>query len=274
MVMHNYRSLLLLFICFFSFISIGAMESVIDFNSCPTNDRIISMQDCWAQDYANNINEVRNIDFNGIVSRLDNEQYLPKNANSLEHLLYLSTVQRGDTIKTPFSQKQQHKFNTACSTRKKVYAFFVVNGVIISLTALFGYPNFVALAQCSQSNQTDCVSQASALAIPATVTFAGALLVGFTSLYATGILPDASARKADKVQDKIRDLGSKYLTLAKYWIDIYFMYPDKAIDIAQCFDMEALKASIKLNTHNAKSGGMLINPLKEAWHFIMNKHIL
>ncbi len=266
----------LIFSCFFSVNRIGAMESVIDFSDPihENHDRLISMQDCWAHDYANNINEVKNIDFNDIVSRLENEQYLPKNATSLEHLLYLSTVQRGDTIKTPFSEKQQHKFNTAYSTRKKVYGFFIVNGVIISLTALFGYPNFVALAQCSQANQTECVSQISALAAPATITFFGALMVGFVSLYATGILPDVSARKADKVQDKIGNLSSKYLTLAKYWIDIYFTYPDKAIDIAQRFDMDALKASIKLKTYNAKSGGMLVNPLKEAWHFIMNKHIL
>jgi len=190
------------------------------------------------------------------------------------HLLYLSTVQKGDMIKTPFSVKQQHKFNTAFNTRKKVYAFFVGNGVVIAVTAFFVYSSFVALAQCSQSNQTDCISQTSTLAAPATITCFGALMVGFMSLYATGILPDISARKADKVQDKIGNLSSKYLTLAKYWIDIYFIYPDKATDIARRFDMDALKTSIKLKTHNAKSGGKLINPLKEAWHFIMHKHVL
>jgi len=255
---------------------IKAMDSVIDFNY-PTNennDCVISMHDCWAQDYVNNINGVNNIDLNEIVSRLENEQYLPEATNSLEHLLYLSTVRKGDGIRTPFSEKQQHKFNTAFNTRKKVHGCFVVNGVIIVLTAFFGYTNLVALSQCAQGNQTQCVSSTSALIMPATVTCVGALLVGFTSLYATGILPDASARKADKTQDKIRDISSQYLTLAKYWIDIYFMYPAQAIDIAQRFDIKALKARIKLKTHNAKSRDILINPLKEAWHFIMHKHIL
>lgn len=265
--------LYLVFICF----NVVAMESVVDCGDYLTdnrNDCIISMSDSWAQDYVNDISQVKNIDFNEIILRLRNEQYLPKDANSLAHLLYLSTVQEGDVIKTPFSEKQQYKFDTAFNTRKKVRTLFGINGVVIALTALFTYSNFIALEQCSQSNQTDCISQTSVLAAPATITFFGALLVGFVSLYATGILPDISARKADKVQDKIDNLSSKYLTLAKYWIDIYFMYPDKALDIAQRFDMHALKAIIKLKTHNAQSGGKLVNPLKEAWHFIMNKHIL
>lgn len=261
------------FICF----NLVAMESVIDFGDCPTekkDDRIIFMSDCWEPDYINNISEVKNIDFNEIILRLGNKQYLPKDATSLEHLLYLSTVHKGDVAKTPFSEKQQYKFDTAFNTRKKVRTFFGVNGLVIALTALFVYSNFIALEQCSQSNQTNCISQASVLAAPSTITFFGALMVGFVSLYATGILPDTSARKADKIQDKIDNLCSKYLTLAKYWIDIYFMYPDKAIDIAQHFDMDALKACITLKTHNAKAGGKLVNPLKEAWHFIMNKHVL
>lgn len=254
-----------------------AMDSVIELSNYPTNDptdRVISMHDCWAQDYTNNINAVKNIDLDEMVANLHDAVYLPDDANSLEHLLYLSTIQKGNEEKTPFSRKQQHKFNTAFNTRKRVPICFLANGVIIAVTALFGYTSLVALSQCSQTNQTNCVSQTSAIVIPTTITCVGTLLVGFSSLYATGILPDVSARKADKIQDKIGNLSSKYLTLAKYWIDIYFMYPDKAIDIAKRFDMDALQARIKAKTRNAKSGGRLVNPLKEAWHFIIHKHIL
>lgn len=258
-------------------LSAQAMDSAIELSSHPTKDKtdcVISMQHCWAQDYANNVDAIKNIDLESMVAVVQDELYLADNASSLEHLLYLSTVQEGNDAKTPFSRKQQHKFNTAFNTRKRVPLCFLANGVVIVFTALFVYANFVALSQCSQANQTDCVSQVSALATPTTIACIGALLVGFTSLYATGILPDVSARKADKVQDKIGNLSSKYLTLAKYWIDIHFMYPDKAFDIAKRFDMDALQARIKSKTCRAKSSERLVDPLKEAWHFIIHKHIL
>jgi len=270
------QSFLALIICLISF-STRTMDSAIEHNSDTANDKahcVVSMHGCWAQDYTNNIDAVKNIDVSEMVAGLHGAAYLPNDATSLEHLLYLSTIQEGDDTKTPFSLKQQHKFDAAFNTRKKVPLWFLANGVIIAGVSLFGYTSLMTLSQCSQTNQTDCVSPASALVAPTTILCAGALAVGFSSLYATGILPDISARKADKIQDKIGKLSSHYLTLAKYWIDIYFMHPDKALEIANRFDMDALQARIKLKTCHAKSGGRLIDPLKEAWHFIKTKHIL
>jgi hypothetical protein len=262
-----------------SFITINsfAMDSVINSTYHSANEQgncTISMHTYWEPKYANNIDDVKNLTVSEIVAELQNAQCLPKNPSSLEHLLYLSTVQKGDTVKTPFSSKQQCKFDNAFNTRKKVSVCFWMNAAVIAVTALFGYSNFAVLSQCSQTNQTDCISQISAVALPSTITCIGALIVGFTSLYATGILPDISARKADKIQDKIGSISSKYLTLAKYWIDIYCMHPDKARDIANRFDMDALQTCIALKTYNAKSARRLLDPLKEAWHYIMTKHIL
>jgi hypothetical protein len=250
--------------------STKTMDSVIDIGTAT----LMPMESYWSQEYTDNLNQIKNININEMIFHLNHEQYLPKAKHSLEHLLYLSTVRNDNETKTPFSIKQQKRFDIAFNTKKSVRIYFCVNAVVIFFTALFLYSNLMALIQCAQSNQTACISQTSALTAPSTITFFGALMVGFMSLYATGILPDISARKADKVQDKVGDLSSKYLTLAKYWIDIYFMYPDKAIDIAQRFDIDALKNRIKLKTHNAKAGEKLVNPLKEAWHFIMHKNIL
>lgn len=276
MVMRNQQSFLVLIMCLISFAT-HAMEPTIELNNYSANDKThcsISMPDYWEKGYVNNIDAVKNIEVSEMVACLQDVIYLPDNATSLEHLLYLSTIQEGNDTKTPFSRRQQHKFDAAFNTRKKVPIWFLINGVIIAVVAPFGYTSLMGLSQCSQTNQTDCISQTSAILAPITIMCAGALAVGFSSLYATGILPDISARKADKIQDKIGKLSSKYLTLAKYWIDIYFMHPDKALEIANRFDMDALQARIKLKTCNAKSGGRLIDPLKEAWHFIKTKHIL
>ena len=98
--------------------------------------------------------------------------------------------------------------------------------------------------------------------------------MGFVSLYATGLLPDLSSRKANKVQDEIGDLNRRYATIAKYWIDIYFKYPEKAQYIARKIDIEELKLRARSKTYKTKAGGSLVAPLEEAWHFITHNTVL
>ncbi len=121
---------------------------------------------------------------------------------------------------------------------------------------------------------TECLSQIATIATSTAASVVGAATVGFVSLYATGLSPDNSSRRANKVQDEIGHLSRNYATIAKYWIDIYFKHPDKAQYIAQKIDIEALKTRAQLKTHKKRSGSSLVTPLEEAWHFITYKTVL
>ena len=136
------------------------------------------------------------------------------------------------------------------------------------------FTNVVGLLQGSNSTQSEGLSQISTIIIPTAISVGGALVSGFMSLYATGILTERAARKANKVQDEIGYLSHTYATVAKYWIDIYFNYPEKARWIANKFDIEELKIRAQQKTHITKSGSFLVNSLEEAWHFIKQGTIL
>jgi len=237
-------------------------------------DVAIEMSHIWSSDYSKNINEIKNINLNGIRLKLKAENYLSPHADTLHHLLYLSTIRKKNREKTPFTQKQQSKFDTAFTVKRSVPWSFFVNGVVIGVTAMIPFTNFVSLVQCSNTTQSYCLAQTSAITIPTITSVVGALAVGFVSLYATGLSPDLSSRKANKVQDEIVHLSRKYATVAKYWIDIYFENQKQAEHIAEKFDIEELKLRAQQKTYKAKLGNSLVSPLEEAWHYIKYKTIL
>jgi hypothetical protein len=242
-------------------------------NDDKKKDVAINMQHFWSDDYTRNISSIQNLDLKKMRSGLKKEQFLPDHSDTLHHLLYLSTIRNNDN-KTLFTYKQQGKFDTALQVKQSVPLFFGINGAVIIGTALFSFTNLAGLLQCSNATQTYCLSQTSTIMTPTVTSVAGILLGGFVSLYATGLSPDLSSRKADKVQDEIGHLNRKYATIAKYWIDIHFSCPEKAQYIANQFDAEAIKQRAQLKTHKTKVGNDLVNPLEEAWHFIKHNNIL
>ena len=238
------------------------------------NDVAIKMSHFWSDDYSRNIQSIKDVDLKSMRLHLKKENYLSPHANALDHLLYLSTIQKNNTVKTLFTHKQQDKFDTAFAIRRSVPWFFGINGAVIALTSLFPLTNFVGLLQCANTTQSGCLSQASTTTIQTTVSIAGCLAVGFISLYATGLSPDLSSRKANQVQDEIGHLSHKYATIAKYLIDMYFECPQQARYIADRFDIEELKKRAKLKVYKNKAGSALVTPLEEAWHFIKYDTIL
>ncbi len=231
------------------------------------------MHHFWSDDYNQNINNIKNVDLKAVRSTFKKEQFLSSSDDTLQHLLYLSTIRKNDD-KTLFTQKQQNKFNAAFQTKRSVPVWFGINGVVIVGTSLFPFINLTGLLQCSNATLTGCLSQIVTITTPTVTSIAGALAVGCVSLYATGLSPDNSSRKANKVQDEIGHLSRNYATIAKYWIDIYFKYPEKAQYIAQKIDIEALRTRAQLKTHKKRSGCSLVAPLEEAWHFITYKTVL
>jgi hypothetical protein len=237
------------------------------------NDVMIDMHHFWSDDYNQNINNIKNVDLKKLRSTFKNEQFLSSSDDTLKHLLYLSTVRKDDN-KTLFTQKQQNKFDAALHIKRSVGWFFGINGAVIVGTSLFPLSNLANLSSCSNATQLYCLSQLATIMTPTTISIAGALGVGFVSLYATGLLPDLSSRRANKVQDEIGHLSRKYATIAKYWIDIYFNCPEKARYIARKFDVEELKQRAQLKTYKTKAGNDLVNPLEEACHFINHDTVL
>jgi len=234
----------------------------------------IPMNDFWSSEYASHIDEVKSNDLEEAASQLDKQMYLPDHARSLDHLLYLSSLNSNEKKRSPFTEKEQGKFDRALRIRKGVNEGFILNATVIILTAFFNPISFVVFTQCVQGNQTDCLSQTSATLIPVATLWIGAIMVGFASLYATGISPNRYAVCSDKIQDKMDSLGASYLTLAKFWVDLYFVHAEKATFMAKRFDLHALSKIIKRATYNSRSVWKLVNPLKEAWYFIMNNHLL
>ncbi len=242
-------------------------------NGDTKNDVAIEMYHFWSNDYNQNINNIKNVDLKEIRSTLNKEDFLSSSDDTLKHLLYLSTIRKNDD-KTLFTQKQQNKFDAAFKTKQSVPMWFGINGAVIVGTSLLPCINFTGLLQCSNATLVGCLSQLVTITTPTVASVAGALTVGFVSLYATGLSPDYSSRKANKVQDEIGHLRTNYATIAKYWIDIYFKYPEKAQYIAQKIDIEALRTRAQLKTHKKRSGSSLVTPLEEAWHFITHKTVL
>jgi hypothetical protein len=271
--MHNYSSFVLaMFIG--ACCSQGACAMELVGYKKGQKDVEIDISDFWSKAYCKNIREVKNIDLKEMRSVLKKDVYLSSEANTLDHLLYFSTIRKNNPEKTLFTQQQQNKFDTALKIKRWVPRCFCINGIVIALTALIPFTNLAALSQCSNATAIECLSQTSAIMTPVIPSVVGALSVGFLSLYATGISPDRSSRKADKVQDEIGHLSRKYLTIAKYWIDIYFSSPEKANYIADKFDIAVLKKRANSKTCKTSSAGFLINPLEEAWHFIRHNEIL
>lgn len=273
--MYNYRFfLLVVFVGIGFFYHICAME-LVDITFEPKGTPI----DVWhlcSSEYRRNISEVPNMA--GLEARrlsFEKEHYLSQDISTLDHLLYFSTIQKdSNPVKTLFTQKQQHQFDTAESIKRWVPRCFIINAAFIGFTASFPFVSAVSFLQCSNGTLADCLSSTATVLTPVTVSVVGALLVGFSSLYATGISPDLSSRNADKVQDSIDDLRRQYATIAKYWMDIYFNSPEKAEYIANAFDIEELKKRAQIKTGKKKLGGKLVNPLEEAWHFVKHQRIL
>jgi hypothetical protein len=238
------------------------------------DDVTINMRHVWSDDYTQNISAIHNLDLKNIRSSLKNEMYASPHSDTLQHLLYLSTISKKNNVKTLFTEKQQNKFDAALHVKRAVPWWFGINGAVIAGTSLFPFINLSGLSQCSNATLIDCLSQTATILTPTVASVAGALAVGFVSLYATGLSPDLSSRRADKVQDEIGHLNHNYATLAKYWIDIYFNCPEKARYIADKFDIEELKLRAQLKTHKKRSGKSLVSPLEEAWHFIKHKTVL
>jgi hypothetical protein len=269
--MNNFKFLSLIIVVVACYTQkIHTMELV---NRDQKNDVAIEMRHVWSDDYTQNISAIHNLDLKSIRSSLKNEMYVLPHSDTLHHLLYLSTINKKNSTKTLFTQKQQDTFDAALRVKRAVPWWFGINGAVIAGTSLFPFINLSGLSQCSNATLTDCLSQTATILTPTGVVVAGALAVGFVSLYATGLSPDLSSRRADKVQDEIGHLNRHYATLAKYWIDIYFSCPEKAHYIADKFDIEELKLRAQLKTHKKRSGKSLVSSLEEAWRFIKHKTV-
>ena len=271
--MNNYKFLFLVIVvgtCYTQ--NVHTMELV--HHNDKENDVAIETRHFWSDDYTQNISAMHNVDLKSIRSSLKHEMYVSPHSDTLHHLLYLSTISKKNNTKTLFTQKQQNKFDAALTVKRSVPWWFGINGAVIAGTSLFPFINLSGLSQCSNATLIDCLSQTATILTPTVASVAGALAVGFVSLYATGLSPDRSSRRADKVQDEIGHLNRNYATLAKYWIDIYFNCPEKAQYIAQKIDIEELKKRAQLKTHKKRSGKSLVSPLEEAWHFIKHKTVL
>lgn len=269
-VMNWYKFFLLIVCAQVSFFDdLNAMDSVHEQDNC-----VVDMASYVHNDYRQSISDVGRCDLKAMRLNLEKDIFLPPSISVINHLLYLSTIQKDNTKKTLFTQNQQKKFDAALEIQRWVPRCFVINSGIIMLTASFPFTASIALLQCANATAVDCLSQTSVIFTPAAIATAGALAVGFSSLYATGISPDLSSRKADKVQDDIGSLHDDYLTVAKYWVDLYFDCPEKAEYIANLFDIDELKNRVALKTYKVKLANKIINPLEEAWCFIKNKQVL
>lgn len=270
--MRKYRFFFVLLFVYSCCTSIVCAMRSIDCKS--ETDVVIDMDYFWSSDYKKNINDIKEIDLKNMRSRLKQELCLLPDATALDHLLYLSTIRKNNEKKTPFTQEQQDRFNSCFKTEQFVSYCFAINGVVIACAALLPFANLVGLSHCSNITQSECLSQVSSIMIPTVMASGGIFIEGFVSLCATGLLPDLSSRKANKVQDELAILSRNYATIAKYWIDIYFNSPEKAHYIVGQFDIEELKKRVKLKTYTTSVGNDLVNPLEEAWHFIKYNNIL
>lgn len=261
-----------MFIGIWSFQSMYAME--LAHGQHDKNGIAIEMRHFWSDNYSKNICTIKDLDLKSMRSHLKKEEFLLPNASALDHLLYLSTIRKKNEVKTLFTQKQQARFDIAFKIRRSVPWFFGINGAVIFGTALFPFTNFAELSQCANSTQLECLSQIAAIMTPTVASVAAAFTVGFVSLYATGLSPDISARKANKVQDELVYLRHKYATIAKYLIDIYFECPQQAEHIVNKFDIEELKKRAQVKIYKNKAGSSLVSLLEEAWHFIKCGNVL
>lgn len=230
----------------------------------------------WSREYSRNIKEVPDVaNLKKLRELLENKRHLPEIISPLQHLLYLSTIRKGsDKSKTLFTQKQQNKFDKAESIKRWVPRCFCINGTIIAFTSPFPFTSAVSFLECANSTFADCLSSASTVLTPATISMIGSLAVGFSSLYATGLSPDLSSRKANTVQDEIGSLRRQYLTLAKHLIDIHFDSENKAKQITDMFDIEELKERAEIKTCKSEAHSGLISPLEEACNYIKKGELL
>jgi hypothetical protein len=239
------------------------------------NDTIIDISRCWSSSYTKDVVSIKNINLEHILSHLKTENHLPNESDPLTHLLYLSTIQKNDACKSPFTETQQHKFDMIIKTKQKVRFFFKLNYAVIVGTTLLMLTALIGMNQCTDPPipNTSCLSANAVIILPTIFTMAGTLILEFFSQYSTGILPDVSARKADKMQEQIQNMKRNNLKTARYWLDIYFKCPDKAKDIAKKFDIDELKTRATLKTKNKNCVITLINPLEEAHYYIMNNDV-
>lgn len=271
--MYTYRFVFFVMIIGMSCVQSTSAMELVNHHKDKKNDVAIDMHHFWSDDYTKDINNIKNVDLKEIRSDLKKEKFLPGHVDALNHLLYFSTIRKNDN-KTLFTQKQQDKFDAALKIKRSVPWCFGINGAVVVCASLFPLSNLVSLSQCSNVTQLACLSQLTVTMIPTAISVAGTLAVGFVSLYATGLLPDISSRRANKVQDEVGYLSRRYATIAKYWIDIYFNNSEKAHYIADKIDIEELKVRARIKTYKTKIGGSLVAPLEEAWHFIKYNTVL
>jgi hypothetical protein len=271
--MYSDRLLLLMLIISSHFQSVMPMNH--DVRRTATDDVLINIGPLPSPRYSESINKMPQTEgLKRLRSDLVKKQFLPSNASSLEQLLYLSTINKDDKSKSLFTYAQQKKFDEAEGIKRWVRRCFVINAGVIIATALTPFTSAMSFLQCADENATHCLSSKPVILSPATISWFGALIVGFSSLYATGISPDLSARKADKVQDEIGDLHNRYATMAKHLVDIYFDDPQKGKDIVAMFDIAELKERAQAKTYRNKIGGNLISSLEEACNFIKTGNVL
>ena len=271
--MYSDRLLLLMLIISSHFQNVLSMNHGIRRNAA--DDVLVDIGPLPSPRYSESIAKIPQLEgLKGLQLDLAKKQFLPSNVTSLEQLLYLSTIGKDDKSKTLFTYAQQKKFDKAEGIKRWVRRCFVFNAGVIIATALTPLASLMSGFECPDGNATHCLSSKSVVLTPATISWFGALIVGFSSLYATGISPDLSARKADKVQDEINDLHHHYATIAKHLIDIYFDDPPKGKAIVAMFDIAELKERAKTKTYRNKIGGNLISSLEEACNFIKTGNVL
>jgi hypothetical protein len=273
-IKHSGRTGFLFFSIFF--VVLGFSHDSATMESSDVLVEIPHRQSLWCNRYSEDIKNIPDIaGLQKLRESLKTKQCLPSDASPLEQLLYLSTISKeGDNSKTLFTCAQQKKFDRAEGIKRWVGRCFWINGAIITIASGFPFVSAISFLQCVNGTLHDCLSSASTVLTPGAVAWFGSMAIGFSSLYATGISPDLSARNADKVQDLLSDLHHHYSTIAKYWIDMYFSSPEKATCLAHMFDIEELKNRAKIKTCKNKIGDNLVSSLEEACHFIRTGNVL
>src|SRR5690606_22593852 len=76
-------------------------------------DRAMDQYHFWSDDYSKNVNQIKKLDLQIMRSDLEDKNFLPDSATTLDHLLYLSTICKTNRVQTLFTAKQQNKFD-AC----------------------------------------------------------------------------------------------------------------------------------------------------------------
>src|ERR1044071_7834200 len=109
--MQNYRFLFFWMIIGACFVQSSSAMEMVKYDK--KDDVALNMHHFRSDDCNKKISYIKNLDLEGMRSSLQGEQFLPAHSDELHHLLYLSTIDKNNTTKTPFTLNQQNKFD-AC----------------------------------------------------------------------------------------------------------------------------------------------------------------